>query len=63
MSRITVTIACPEGLIPDANELACLGGHGPADREKLGVDDKERTDAALTGIVGKRLTYKYSQQA
>ncbi|AZU05248.1 ISSpo8, transposase [Glycocaulis alkaliphilus] len=27
-------------------------------REKLGVDDKERTDAALTGIVGKRLTYR-----
>lgn len=27
-------------------------------REKLGVDDRERTDAALTGIVGKRLTYR-----
>ena len=37
MTRITLTIACAEGLIPDANELACLGGHGPADRGTFGV--------------------------
>ena len=27
-------------------------------RVKLGVDDAKRTENALTGIVGKRLTYK-----
>lgn len=29
-------------------------------RVRLGVDDAQRTEAALTGIVGKRLTYKSS---
>lgn len=29
---IRIVIACPQALIPDANELACLGGYGPADR-------------------------------
>ena len=29
-------------------------------RAKLGVDDKARSDTALRGIVGKRLTYNYS---
>jgi hypothetical protein len=28
-------------------------------RVKLGVNDAERTDRALRGIIGKRLTYKY----
>ena len=29
-------------------------------RGMKGVDDRERTDAALTGIVGKRLTYRWA---
>jgi len=32
------------------------------EREASGVDDRERTDRALTGLVGKRLTYKSSHR-
>ena len=33
-----------------------------SNRIKLGVDDKQRTDQALKGIVGKRLTYRRSRE-
>ena len=33
-----------------------------SNRVRLGVDDVERTDRALKGIVGKRLTYRYNRQ-
>ena len=34
-----------------------------SNRAKLGVTDEERTEAAIAGIVGKRLTYHQSDQA
>jgi hypothetical protein len=33
-----------------------------SNRVRLGVDDEERTDRALEGIVGKRLTYRTTRQ-
>jgi hypothetical protein len=32
-------------------------------RVRLGIDDAERTETALKGIVGKRLTYRPSGKA
>ncbi len=32
------------------------------ERSKLGVDDKTRTEKLLTGIVGKRLTYRRTSE-
>lgn len=34
-----------------------------SNRSKLGVDDSERTEKAILGIVGKRLTYQRIDQA
>jgi hypothetical protein len=34
-----------------------------SNRAKLGVNDEERTEAAIAGIIGKRLTYHQSNEA
>ncbi|PZO00720.1 MAG: hypothetical protein DCF29_16555 [Alphaproteobacteria bacterium] len=38
-------------------------GFRPNTREKLGFTDAMRTDAALVGTIGKRLTYRRTDEA
>ena len=53
---LTITIACPEAMIPDANQLALCLGYGPDDDKTFGLplwqDAQGNRYSIASGLVG-----------